>query len=261
MRAASTSNRSAAVLCHLSGSSAALVVQARRCILEYVALCLSFLLAFAKNVLCEPGQTPGAGPPPPGRIAHSMENLNEWVYCRRIPGHCARSVHSSTRLTYVLVPDPSPAGAEKSHRNSSNLGTPLPSSWYPIDCSRLNLSNQFATNPVAHLSPISLSQEDQSRGSDGSCQSGVVKITSPNIVAPPKPPGPEDCCMSGCATCVYDIYAQESEEYLESLKQRDHLNEHYQGASKAELTEEIDDQVILNNSLKVFAQFEKNRHR
>lgn len=118
-------------------------------------------------------------------------------YCRRIPGHCARSVHSSTRLTYVLVPDPSPAGAEKSHRNSSNLGTPLPSSWYPIDCSRLNLSNQFATNPVAHLSPISLSQEDQSRGSDGSCQSGVVKITSPNIVAPPKPPGPEDCCMSG----------------------------------------------------------------
>lgn len=71
---------------------------------------------------------------------------------------------------------------------------------------------------------------------------------------------------SGCATCVYDIYAQESEEYLESLKQRDHLNEHYQGASKAELTdmkltEEIDDQVILNNSLKVFAQFEKNRHR
>jgi len=178
---------------------------------------------------------------------------------RTIPGHCARRAHSTNRLTYVLVPDPSPAGA-------SNPNTRLPSSWYPIDCSRLNLSNQFATNTVALLSPTSLSQEVPSRGSDGPYPSGVVKITSPNIVAPPKPPGPEDCCMSGCATCVYDIYAQESEEYLESLKQRNHLNEHDQGASKAEqtdmkLTEEIDDQVVLNNSLKVFAQFEKNRHR
>ena len=71
--------------------------------------------------------------------------------------------------------------------------------------------------------------------------------------------------MSGCAICVYDIYAQESEEYLESLKHRNGLNQNEDTSNIQEtsmkLAEEIDDQVILNNSLKIFAQFEKTKHR
>lgn len=35
----------------------------------------------------------------------------------------------------------------------------------------------------------------------------------------PPPPGPEDCCMSGCAHCVYDIYAEDFVSYKQSLKQ------------------------------------------
>lgn len=29
----------------------------------------------------------------------------------------------------------------------------------------------------------------------------------------PKKPGPEDCCMSNCISCVWTVYAQEMEEY------------------------------------------------
>ncbi|PWN33307.1 ABC1-domain-containing protein, partial [Meira miltonrushii] len=33
----------------------------------------------------------------------------------------------------------------------------------------------------------------------------------------PSPPGPEDCCMSGCARCVYDLYAEDLQDYQQDL--------------------------------------------
>jgi len=35
----------------------------------------------------------------------------------------------------------------------------------------------------------------------------------------PEPPGPEDCCMSGCARCVYDLYAEDLQDYHEDLSE------------------------------------------
>ncbi|KAI8459884.1 hypothetical protein BY996DRAFT_6409829 [Phakopsora pachyrhizi] len=35
----------------------------------------------------------------------------------------------------------------------------------------------------------------------------------------PQPPGPEDCCMSGCEVCVYEVYQSELEEYLRKKEQ------------------------------------------
>lgn len=29
----------------------------------------------------------------------------------------------------------------------------------------------------------------------------------------PESPGPEDCCMSGCAVCVYDLYKEDLEDW------------------------------------------------
>ncbi|KAG0091407.1 hypothetical protein BGZ92_000740 [Podila epicladia] len=37
------------------------------------------------------------------------------------------------------------------------------------------------------------------------------------IPVKPTPPGAEDCCMSGCAHCVYDIYEEDRHEYKEAL--------------------------------------------
>ncbi|KAI0070537.1 hypothetical protein K474DRAFT_1608515 [Panus rudis PR-1116 ss-1] len=33
----------------------------------------------------------------------------------------------------------------------------------------------------------------------------------------PKPPEPDECCMSGCAVCVYDLYNEALEEYRKAV--------------------------------------------
>ncbi|MEL4891777.1 oxidoreductase-like domain-containing protein [Xanthomonas protegens] len=33
----------------------------------------------------------------------------------------------------------------------------------------------------------------------------------------PLPPGPSDCCDSGCPLCVYDLYHEELERYRQAL--------------------------------------------
>jgi Oxidoreductase-like protein, N-terminal len=34
---------------------------------------------------------------------------------------------------------------------------------------------------------------------------------------PPVPPDPEDCCRSGCAVCVFDLYNEALERYEAAL--------------------------------------------
>ena len=34
---------------------------------------------------------------------------------------------------------------------------------------------------------------------------------------PPPPPDPEDCCRSGCAVCVFDLYNEALERYEAAL--------------------------------------------
>ena len=35
------------------------------------------------------------------------------------------------------------------------------------------------------------------------------------VTVPPKPAEPENCCMSGCVNCVWDLYRDEMEEWAE----------------------------------------------
>ena len=42
-----------------------------------------------------------------------------------------------------------------------------------------------------------------------------MKISKPSN---PKEPNPDDCCGSGCARCVWDIYADALERYEEQLE-------------------------------------------
>ncbi|KAG0369546.1 oxidoreductase-like protein [Gamsiella multidivaricata] len=38
-----------------------------------------------------------------------------------------------------------------------------------------------------------------------------------SIPVKPMPPGAEDCCMSGCAHCIYDVYEEDRQEYKQKL--------------------------------------------
>ncbi|KAH9852445.1 oxidoreductase-like protein [Lenzites betulinus] len=37
------------------------------------------------------------------------------------------------------------------------------------------------------------------------------------IPSPPKPPAEDECCMSGCAVCVYDLYDEARQDYMQAL--------------------------------------------
>lgn len=39
------------------------------------------------------------------------------------------------------------------------------------------------------------------------------------VMVPPKPEEPENCCMSGCVNCVWDVYRDEMEEWAEKSAQ------------------------------------------
>jgi aarF domain-containing kinase len=45
----------------------------------------------------------------------------------------------------------------------------------------------------------------------------VINFRGVAVPIKPSPPGAEDCCMSGCAVCVYDLYADDLRDYRESL--------------------------------------------
>ncbi|KAG8933571.1 hypothetical protein FRC02_011586 [Tulasnella sp. 418] len=86
----------------------------------------------------------------------------------------------------------------------------------------------------------------------------------------PEPPGPEDCCMSGCAVCVQDLYVESLRDYKFALKRiRDKLVEGKIGKDewpevilsaegRAEKPQNADDEFEgMDPSMKAFMMMEK----
>ncbi|KAH8101873.1 oxidoreductase-like protein [Cristinia sonorae] len=63
-----------------------------------------------------------------------------------------------------------------------------------------------------------LKEEGSSLSSSGQTAS-VKKNTFMGFVIPekPKPPADDECCMSGCAVCVYDLYDEALHDYNDKL--------------------------------------------
>ena len=60
------------------------------------------------------------------------------------------------------------------------------------------------------------------------------------IVVPPKPEEPDNCCMSGCANCVWDMYGEELEEWTaKSAQVKERLQaQRTSGAATGSMTQE-----------------------
>ncbi|KAG1763298.1 oxidoreductase-like protein [Suillus occidentalis] len=79
--------------------------------------------------------------------------------------------------------------------------------------------------PVRQRSEISQDVEDASKArspplsSSSSYSAQNTPDTIAGLVIPeePIPPSDEECCMSGCAICVYDLYEESLEAYKESI--------------------------------------------
>ncbi|KAL9931796.1 hypothetical protein V8E36_009346 [Tilletia maclaganii] len=61
--------------------------------------------------------------------------------------------------------------------------------------------------------------ESTAGGNTASVAPVVQPVLIRGILIPrkPPPPGPEDCCMSGCVHCAYDIYADSIQDYIAEL--------------------------------------------
>jgi hypothetical protein len=57
----------------------------------------------------------------------------------------------------------------------------------------------------------------QASSSSGAATEPAPADTARPLPQPPREPGPEDCCQSGCEACVWDVYAAEMKRYKEAV--------------------------------------------
>ncbi|KAJ2989093.1 hypothetical protein HDV02_005178 [Globomyces sp. JEL0801] len=79
-----------------------------------------------------------------------------------------------------------------------------------------------------------------------------LELFEKDVKAPPAP-GSEECCMSGCAICVWDIYSDEFNLYKEK-KELIKLKREELGVKVEEVVEEM---VQMDESMKVFLEMER----
>ncbi|ORY20426.1 oxidoreductase-like protein [Naematelia encephala] len=140
-----------------------------------------------------------------------------------------RAIHTRTTATRkhdVLAPfrRPSLVSAAKSSfptslgeiRSADRIGVYETSSTSPAGTSFQDVpppptapSSKLAV-PLPAMKPL---------GDDLGLSAGKTMMVQGISVPPkPRPPGEEECCMSGCVHCVYTIYADELEEYNAALE-------------------------------------------
>ncbi|KAJ1031402.1 hypothetical protein NDA13_001796 [Ustilago tritici] len=85
----------------------------------------------------------------------------------------------------------------------------------------INLSRGATPAEVstAETQPSHGSSSAAAEDADAQPSISMGPTTIRGIVIPlkPPPPGPEECCMSGCAHCAYDIYAEDLEDFHSRL--------------------------------------------
>jgi len=74
-----------------------------------------------------------------------------------------------------------------------------------------------APTVIPSSSGVIETQPNETTKSDGSFSSKPKIIAGVKLPMRPTPPKSDDCCMSGCARCVYDLYAENLTEYYADL--------------------------------------------
>lgn len=82
--------------------------------------------------------------------------------------------------------------------------------------------------------PLALDLDKDLQGLDSTQLSKLTK---------PIQPGDEDCCMSGCAICVWDVYNDELKAYADAVRK---------------LGGDVPEQEPTNPSIDAFLEFEKS---
>ncbi|KDN47944.1 ABC1-domain-containing protein [Tilletiaria anomala UBC 951] len=91
--------------------------------------------------------------------------------------------------------------------------------WSAKTMLRKNLPTETASSEAQDPSTVTLNSPAMAAplASGTADMSAHVYVRGVKVPRKPAPPGPEDCCMSGCARCVYDLYMEDLQDYHEDL--------------------------------------------
>ncbi|KAI0827117.1 hypothetical protein BC628DRAFT_1371007 [Trametes gibbosa] len=82
------------------------------------------------------------------------------------------------------------------------------------DCEILDLTVQHSS----HQDDVLYTSTEGTRKASTHSGQKTQRIFKGYIIPePPKPPAEDECCMSGCAVCVYDLYDEARQDYLKAL--------------------------------------------
>ncbi|WFC97943.1 hypothetical protein MYAM1_000663 [Malassezia yamatoensis] len=145
-------------------------------------------------------------PPKPKQMQHSIGG--------------ARMLH-----TRVEVDEPSSSKLGNHQNNIATkkrhgLGRDLSSTWTHL--SPLPPDSKSATPPSSSMSFTGRATSEPTLNFFSSEQirpeaAGTITVRGIAVPLRPNPPGPEDCCMTGCVNCVYNLYADDIEEWKEEM--------------------------------------------
>ncbi|PWN52381.1 ABC1-domain-containing protein [Violaceomyces palustris] len=143
---------------------------------------------------------------PDGKRRHGINLTERWARVREWDRKPPSSLSQDARSPLIDERGTEPTGSSSEVREDQNLN---------------ETKSEGGVPSLAELP--SRGKDSSTMAREGNEPSGVKASLGPTVIRgitiplKPPPPGPEECCMSGCAHCAYDIYAEDLESYHEAL--------------------------------------------
>ncbi|KAG7110211.1 UPF0651 protein like [Verticillium longisporum] len=85
------------------------------------------------------------------------------------------------------------------------------------------IPGQKPEQPPASAAPSAKKEPAKKRGAATRAErlaaARAKTVTIAGVLVPPRPVEPDNCCMSGCVNCVYDLFQEELEEWSAAKKE------------------------------------------
>ena len=159
-------------------------------------------------------------------------NWVPYAFLRRLYGG---SLNRSYSKVFSTSPSDSPQPSESTFAAASAQAIPL-GEYYTLLLHDRLASKVSGTPPPARGPSIVFraAVSGPGRRSDRAEDAGSdLAVTINGIVIPPRPKEPDNCCMSGCVNCVWDMYREDLESWAQLKSQAEKRSRVKEGVASA----------------------------